>query len=62
MKCSTCRKELREGKNVIEVQEGIIGTSGFVSLGKTGTFCDVECLKEFFKAVKGYDQAPRRVP
>ncbi len=33
--CRTCRRELEEGTNVLEVQEGIIGKLGFVSLGES---------------------------
>lgn len=62
MKCRTCSKELREGVNVFEVQEGVIGTSGFISLDEGLIFCDVECLKEYFQASRGYDKAPRMVP
>ena len=62
MKCSTCQKVLREGMDVLEVQEGVIGTRGFVALASTAVFCAVDCLKEFFKASRGYEKAPRRVP
>ena len=62
MKCSTCRKELNEGMDVLEVQEGVVGTRGFVPLDSNAVFCSVECLKEYFRASKGYEKAPRRVP
>lgn len=64
MKCSTCQHELEEGANVFEVQEGIMGTRGFVPLDSAQLFCSVECLKDYFTAAKGYDRwkVKRRVP
>lgn len=64
MKCATCRRELNEGSDVFQVEEGIVGLSGFVPLDDAVVFCSVECLKEYFKASRGYDRwkAPDRVP
>ncbi len=39
IECRTCRRELEEGVNVLEVQEGIIGKLGFVALGEKLLFC-----------------------
>ena len=61
MKCATCRKELKEGMDVFEFQEGIISTSGMVPLDKEFLFCTVQCLKDFFNGSKGYVHWPRRI-
>jgi hypothetical protein len=61
-KCGTCQRELEEGMDVLEVQEGVVGVNGFVPLESTALFCSVECLKSFFSGSKGYEQAPRRLP
>ncbi len=34
LECRTCPRELEEGMNVVELQAGIIGKLGFVSLSK----------------------------
>jgi hypothetical protein len=62
MRCATCRHELKEGINVFQVEEGVLGMAGFVPLEEPNIFCSVECLKDFFSASRGYEQAPRRVP
>jgi hypothetical protein len=62
MKCNTCQRELREGMNVFEVQEGVIGISEFVALDEKLLFCRLECLKNYFSGSRGYEQAPRRIP
>ncbi len=43
--CRTCRRELEEGTNVLEVHEGIIGKLGFVTLGEKLLFCNFDCLR-----------------
>ena len=45
--CRTCRRGLEEGRNVLEVQEGIIGKLGFVALGEKLLFCNFECLRHY---------------
>ncbi|MBI2449464.1 hypothetical protein HYV49_04160 [Candidatus Pacearchaeota archaeon] len=64
MKCSMCQKRLDEGLNILEVEEGIVGTSGFVPLDSAMHFCNEECMKEYFTASNGYDKwkVGRRVP
>ena len=62
MHCSTCRKELTEGMDVFQLEEGIVGMRGIVPLGKALLFCTVQCLKDFFNGSKGYVYLKRRVP
>ena len=64
MKCSTCQKTLREGGNCFRVEEGVLGTAGFVDLDEARYFCSDECLKEYFQASKRYDKWKwkKRVP
>ena len=62
MQCAICRRELEEGMEALEVQEGIVGVSGFVPLDASAVFCSVECLKGAFSSSKGYEQAPKRIP
>ncbi len=59
--CLTCRRELSEGTNVLEVQEGIIGKLGFVSLEEKLLFCNFECLRNYLNGSKGH-VLKRRVP
>ena len=59
--CRTCRHELEEGTNVLEVQEGIIGKLGFVALGEKLLFCNFECLRNYLDGSKGH-VLKRRIP
>lgn len=61
IECCTCRRELEEGMNVLEVQEGIIGKLGFVALGEKLLFCDFQCLRNYLDGSKGY-VLKRRIP
>ena len=61
-KCATCRSKIEEGMDVLEVQEGIIGLRGFVSLEKPLLFCCAECMKKFFTPSSGYEKLPKRIP
>ncbi len=61
IECRTCRRGLEEGTNVLEVQEGIIGKLGFVSLGKKLLFCNFECLRDYLDGSKGH-VLKRRIP
>lgn len=62
MKCSTCQKELKEGEDIFEVIEGIVGLRGIVPLENPLLFCSSDCLKEYFSPKKGYYKLPRRIP
>ena len=59
--CCTCRRELEEGMNVLEVQEGIVGRLGFVALGEKLLFCNFECLRNYLDGSKGHI-LNRRIP
>ncbi len=59
--CHACRRELEEGTNVLEVQEGIIGKLGFVSLGEKLLFCNFECLRNYLDGSRGH-VLKRRIP
>lgn len=61
IECRTCRREFEEGTNVLEVQEGIIGKLGFVSLGEKLLFCNFECLRNYLDGSKGH-VLKRRIP
>jgi len=62
IKCAACRTNLEEGMDVIQVEEGIIGLRGFVSLEKPLLFCSVDCLRDYFTPSKGGYKLPRRIP
>ncbi len=59
--CRTCRRGLSEGTNVLEVQEGIIGKLGFVSLGEKLLLCNFTCLRDYLNGSKGH-VLKRRIP
>ena len=59
--CRTCRRELEEGMNVLEVREGIIGKLGFVALGEKLLFCNFACLRNYLDGSKGH-VLKRRIP
>ena len=61
IECRTCRRDLEEGTNVLEVVEGIIGKLGFVSLGEKLLFCDFQCLRNYLDGSKGHI-LKRRIP
>lgn len=48
MLCASCQKELKEGQDVIGVQEGIIGPRGFVQLEERLLLCSIDCMKSYF--------------
>ena len=54
MQCASCQKDLEEGIDVIGVQQGIIGTRGFVPLEEHLLFCSKECLRNYFSDPTGY--------
>ncbi len=61
IECRTCCRELEEGMNVLEIQEGIIGKLGFVALGEKFLFCKFECLRNYLDGSKGH-VLKRRIP
>ena len=61
IECRTCRCQLEEGTNVLEVQEGIIGKLGFIALGGKLLFCNFECLRNYLNGSNG-QVLKRRIP
>ena len=61
IECRTCRRNLEEGLNVLEVQEGIIGKLGFVALGEKLLFCNFECLRNYLDGSNEH-VLKRRIP
>ena len=53
MRCASCQKDLEEGTDVLGVQEGIIGSRGFVPLEEPLLLCSKECLRNYFADAKG---------
>ena len=62
MNCGTCRRELEQGMDVLELQEGVLGNQGLVPIGKALLFCCEQCLKDFFNGSQGRLKQPRRIP
>ncbi len=61
--CANCRKGIDEGRDLIEVREGVLGMRGFVPLEDELLFCSEKCLREHFDI--GRDDLrkyPRRTP
>ena len=46
--CANCIRELDIGTDVLRVEEGVIGTKGFIPLENTLYFCCERCLKDYF--------------
>lgn len=59
MRCASCERDLKEGTDVIGVQDGIIGSRGFVPIKDMLMFCGVSCLRSYFADSRGYVE---RVP
>lgn len=51
MNCAHCREELQYGKDVLSVEQGVIGPRGFISLEDKLFFCSEECLRDYFGKV-----------
>jgi hypothetical protein len=62
MKCDNCRRAMEEGREVFQVDEGVVGMSGFVPLDAQVRVCSIACLKEYFSGSHGYEPAPKRTP
>ncbi len=63
LQCAACRKEIEEGMDVFDVQEGVVGLSGFVPLTDPLVFCSEECLRKHFTfAGRNLSKAPKRMP
>ena len=62
MNCLTCKRELKEGMDVLKLEEGIVSVSGVVAIEDPKHFCSIECLKRFFTPEFDYYKLPRRIP
>ena len=60
MNCTNCRQELHVGVDVLNVEEGVIGTRGVVPLADPLPFCSEACLREHFE--EGVTTLARRTP
>ena len=59
--CANCDRELGVGLDATKVDEGVIGTRGFVPLDKTMFFCCEECIKDYYD-LSDLPSVPRRIP
>ena len=61
-KCATCRKNLEEGMDLLELHEAIVGMHSIVPLNSPYYFCSIECLKGYFNGAKETVYMKRKVP
>lgn len=47
-KCSECDGDIAIGRDVIRVQEGVIGTKDVIPLSEELLFCCEECVRRHF--------------
>ena len=59
--CANCRRELDVGVDAIKVDEGVIGTKGFVPLDKVMFFCCEKCFQDYFD-MSNLPSMPPRIP
>ena len=63
LRCEYCREAIEEGMEVLDVQEGVVGLSGFVPLSDGYIFCSAQCLKGFYlRTDHTLPKAPKRRP
>ena len=55
-------RELKEGDDVFELTEGILGMRGFVPLENALVFCSTQCLKNSFNGGKGRVAQEPKIP
>jgi len=60
-KCANCQRELDVGVDSIKVDEGVIGTKGFVPLENSMFFCSGRCLRSYFDT-DDLPSVPPRIP
>ena len=61
--CANCRNDIEEGRDVLELREGVLGMRGFVPLEDDLLFCSDRCLTEHFDIGKDdLPKYPRRMP
>ncbi len=61
IRCSMCRREIDEGMDALEVNEGVLGTHGFVPIAEPLLFCCSACLRDYFRQGR-FPEAPKRIP
>lgn len=62
-RCEQCNANLQTGVNVLGLQEGILGSSGFVELEDRKVFCNEECLAEYLATLRrDVWKVKRRIP
>jgi len=59
--CANCNRDLDIGLDAIKVEEGVVGTRGFVPLDHKLFFCCEQCLHEYFD-LDDLPGLPRRIP
>ena len=61
--CTNCRKGIEEGRDLLELREGVLGMRGFVPLEDALLFCGEKCLREHFdNGLDDLPKYPRRTP
>ena len=53
MNCKKCGKDVRDGANVLAVQDGVNGTNGFVPIDERALFCSTACLRKYLDDEQG---------
>lgn len=60
--CSRCRRTIDLGRDVMAVEQGVVGPRGFVPLEDPLLFCGEACLKGHFDDDGDIVEMPRRIP
>ena len=59
--CANCNRDLDIGVDIIKVDEGVMGTKGFVPLENNLLFCCERCLRDYFD-LGDLPSVPKRIP
>ncbi len=61
IKCAQCQRLILEGRDAIEVREGVVGLRGFIPLEAVLCLCGKNCLLSYFGSRDGvvYELPPR---
>lgn len=63
IKCVRCQRLILEGRDALEVREGVVGLRGFIPLEAALYLCSRDCLTSYFGNAKGaVYQLPPRIP
>lgn len=60
-KCAGCHSLIHVGRDLIRVQEGVLGTRGFVDLNHELLFCNENCVRDYY-ADSEVVEMKRRIP